>query len=191
MRAGGRANGREGLALKGWLEKVELRANSSEDKRWPKIHSRCIHVPLRNTDANWETWQSPRHLCLTSSLLRAVWCGHKCASLGPEVLIKTQTKMIAAGSAEEACERLSVLRSTASQCPGVGEIWSPWAWDRLYYLLSGRLAQEIARRRDGRLGNRIRYVLLWCQRLSWCHLIFACVGIRADNLILMKTGTVH
>lgn len=127
----------------------------------------------------------------SASLLRAVWCSHKCASLGPEVLIKTQTKMIAAGSVEEACERLSVLRSTASQCPGVGEIWSPWAWDRLYYLLSGRLAQEIARRRDGRLGNRIRYVLLWCQRLSWCHLIFACVGIRADNLILMKTGTVH
>lgn len=156
-------------------------------KNTQPVHSRAFEeyrCKLRNVAES-------SALCLTSSLLRAVWCGHKCASLGPEVLIKTQTKMIAAGSAEEACECLSVLRSTASQCPGVGEIWSPWAWDRLYYLLSGRLAQEIARRRDGRLGNRIRYVLLWCQRLSWCHLIFACVGIRADNLILMKTGTVH
>lgn len=61
---------------------------------------------------------------------------------------------------------LNLLRSTAWQCPGVGEIWSPWGWDRLYYLLSGCLAQGIAWWKDGQAGSRIRHVLLWRQRHS-------------------------
>lgn len=59
--------------------------------------------------------------------------------------------------AQESNECLNLFRSTVWQGPGVEEIWSPWGWDRLYYLLCGCLAQGIVWWRDGRAVSRIRH----------------------------------
>lgn len=164
LRAGGRARGRAGLCSNGWLEKVEL-ASTSRKRTRPKERRRTENTQRACSCFFEKTFTDAVHAsqCLHADAF--TWVAASQSQLIPKTRCRRCAQMVQ-WSARGACERLNLLRSTAWQCPGVGEIWSPWGWDGLYYLLSGCLAPGIVWWRDGQAGSRMKHVLLCCRRQS-------------------------